>query len=467
MTNLVNPFWFGAWTPSQISGCHSWMDASISDSMFTDAGKTTVAGEDDLIYVWADQSGNGNDWIQATENYRPIAHPTHGRVWFDGIGVASTDIHLIGTDISLWTTGSFLGRVQVIDNANGGIWGATGLNNQGTAAHWNFSLGGNKSVNFADDNITQGTASAWGAGAIPDWGDLMTFESNIDTDGTTTEYANEETIYGPTDRGNTTFRTAPYIGGVVRSGVSQYSASSYFYRFAAYDRILTTAERTLLRVWLDVDPTPAPVINDPTDITGCILWLDAADRGSTTDQWDDKSGEGNHFTSASGQFPTFTAGEAIFNGTTEFLTGPDFCSVLTESEVFLRVKTDSANPGLTTSGLWEFGNNANPAHYTYLSRIFESWGNTNRSMDTNPPLSIDSYRTVNIWTAANDWSYQHDGSTIYSTGTNTVGWITDPRIGKAKNFANYLDGNIQSIAQYDHKLNSLEREQLETYMASL
>jgi hypothetical protein len=40
---------------------------------FTDAGKTTACASDaDKVYVWEDQSGNGNDAVQATEGYRPL-----------------------------------------------------------------------------------------------------------------------------------------------------------------------------------------------------------------------------------------------------------------------------------------------------------------------------------------------------------------------------------------------------------
>lgn len=40
---------------------------------YTDAGKTTACASDaDKVYVWEDQSGNGNDAVQATEGYRPL-----------------------------------------------------------------------------------------------------------------------------------------------------------------------------------------------------------------------------------------------------------------------------------------------------------------------------------------------------------------------------------------------------------
>ena len=62
----------------------------------------------------------------------------------------------------------------------------------------------------------------------------------------------------------------------------------------------------------------------PTDIPSLITWLDASDRGVTTNQWDDKSGLGNHYTSSiAAEFPVFANGYADFNGS-KWLTGPIF-----------------------------------------------------------------------------------------------------------------------------------------------
>lgn len=53
----------GAITPT------AWMLDGVD--LYTDAAKTTPAGNSDLIYVWGDQSGNGNDLVNPTEARRP------------------------------------------------------------------------------------------------------------------------------------------------------------------------------------------------------------------------------------------------------------------------------------------------------------------------------------------------------------------------------------------------------------
>lgn len=50
-----------------LDGLRIWLDASDAGTMFTDAGKTTTVSSDgDLVAVWADKSGNGNDAVQLT-----------------------------------------------------------------------------------------------------------------------------------------------------------------------------------------------------------------------------------------------------------------------------------------------------------------------------------------------------------------------------------------------------------------
>jgi len=57
------------WLPTDIAGCVLWVP---SEYAFTDAGKTTPCGNNDLIYTGDDQSDGNNDATQATESKRLI-----------------------------------------------------------------------------------------------------------------------------------------------------------------------------------------------------------------------------------------------------------------------------------------------------------------------------------------------------------------------------------------------------------
>ena len=66
------------WSPLDISGCIIWLRSDLG--AYTDAAKTILCGNNDLIYTGADQSGNGYDFIQTTDTKRP----TYVMVQLDG-----------------------------------------------------------------------------------------------------------------------------------------------------------------------------------------------------------------------------------------------------------------------------------------------------------------------------------------------------------------------------------------------
>lgn len=75
-------------TPKHISGLQLWLRAD--KGTFQDSAKTTAAVSDaDVIGAWADQSGNGNDVLQATTVDKPTLRlsVTNGRsvIRFDGV----------------------------------------------------------------------------------------------------------------------------------------------------------------------------------------------------------------------------------------------------------------------------------------------------------------------------------------------------------------------------------------------
>jgi len=60
-----------SWKPTDITGCAVWIDFSDANTLFTDAGSTKVANNDDLIYQANDKSGNGKNAVMANSSYRP------------------------------------------------------------------------------------------------------------------------------------------------------------------------------------------------------------------------------------------------------------------------------------------------------------------------------------------------------------------------------------------------------------
>jgi len=209
----------------------------------------------------------------------------------------------------------------------------------------------------------------------------------------------------------------------------------------------------------------------PTDIANCILWLDASNRGVTTNTWDDLSGTGNHFTSSSAaKFPTFSGGAATFDGTDDEVGGPVGMISSAAGEIFLRMKryADNGDTGNNT-GWMAWGTDSNQDHFTYGSTIYTHFGSTARKTVGNPSWDTSTFSTINIWSAASDWAFNRNGTLEYSTASNTVSWLLSPstfHIGWSFS-TYYFQGDIKSVVLFNRKLSASERTDMETYMSTI
>jgi hypothetical protein len=205
----------------------------------------------------------------------------------------------------------------------------------------------------------------------------------------------------------------------------------------------------------------------PASISGLQLWLDANDRGSTTNQWDDKSGNNNHYTAASAaQFPTFSGGIASFDGVQQYVSGPNHLSSLSAGSVFMRVKKDTAGGSGTNTGIAAFGTNGNNDHYIYGTSIYIGWGITNRP---NWGVGGDELIWHNLSTEISSGGiYKGHTHNVqrYSAGGNTPSWRTTPSVGKSSG-SYYFEGHIKAVVIYNKVLSTQERADLETYLDGL
>jgi hypothetical protein len=228
----------------------------------------------------------------------------------------------------------------------------------------------------------------------------------------------------------------------------------------------------------------------PADIATLALWLKAdgtlwQDSARTTPvasdadpvgAWDDESGNGRHYTQATGgNRPTFRT--AVVNsepvvrfaaGSAQWLGGPDFLTGFSAGEVVVVVKLN-ADPPFSDGGMWDFGSTADSEHYCYADgNIYEEFGTTSRKSTGNPTPALNSWRRYGVWSASGDFASYFDGasgSPHYSTGTNTVGWTTAPFLGKS-NAGFYLDGDIAELVLSSAKLSSGDRSSLDSYLAT-
>lgn len=212
----------------------------------------------------------------------------------------------------------------------------------------------------------------------------------------------------------------------------------------------------------------------PADVPGLYQWLDASQLSlsdnDAVSSWTDESGNGRHATQGTGaNQPTFKTGIVNglsvirFDGTNDFLSLGNL-SALTEGEVFVVFKLD-ADPGTNSGGLMFLGTAAADNH-TPLSdgTVYDGNMSTARKTVGNPVADMSTtFRVLNIWSAANDWAWNLDGSAVHTTATNTVGLSATAELGRSSNLYP-LDGDIAEYILYDNKLSGGDRTLVTAYL---
>jgi len=222
----------------------------------------------------------------------------------------------------------------------------------------------------------------------------------------------------------------------------------------------------------------------PTDIAGLNLWLPAdqivATDGDPLDDWKDRSGNAYDYTqSTSGDRPTYKAnivnGNPVvrFNGTNQYFTGPNHLTGLTAATILIVMKSDNDPPVVGDGGLWRLGSDTSSGsanHVPYTDGvIYDGAGSNTRYTVGDPTPSLAAWRAYSIVTSSSEWTARLDNSTLYTTGSNTVGWRTAPLLGKTTNnlgYSGFFDGDIAELLIYDSALGSTDRASLQTYFAA-
>ena len=232
----------------------------------------------------------------------------------------------------------------------------------------------------------------------------------------------------------------------------------------------------------------------PTQISGCQLWFDAADRtsmtfsGSTVTQWNDKSGNGRNATNGGYVAPTYSAtafngGYAglLFNGsssmlnTAALLPTPVLSSNGTDTTIFV-VFNYTGPPPSGGYGLYGLGSQAN----TYVTRtpwnaggaaggaIIDTASATGSSRIVAQFASVNPAQLYSIFrSGASHYFYQFgslSASNLSSSGT--VGTTSQTfSIGGGIADTTFFNSYISEIVIYNIALTAAQRQQVEGYLA--
>jgi hypothetical protein len=216
----------------------------------------------------------------------------------------------------------------------------------------------------------------------------------------------------------------------------------------------------------------------PSDISGLKLWL-KADALALSDNdpvasWTDSSGQGNHATQSSGGAkPTFKTNIVNskpiirFDGTTDFLNLPNFCSGFTAGDGFILLKRVTDPPTVGQGGFWQFGTSGNATHVPYIDgNIYDDFGATSRSAAGNPTPSLTSWTLYEVASGASEWTARVNNSILYTTATNTVGFATAPALGWDARLSVFYEGDLAELIMYDSIVSGGNRTSIVGYINS-
>jgi hypothetical protein len=205
----------------------------------------------------------------------------------------------------------------------------------------------------------------------------------------------------------------------------------------------------------------------PTQISGCLVWLDAADSatftlsGSNVTQWRDKSGNANHFSTLAGTSPTYSSNEVAFpsggvmrSSASIALTLNTYAVIVFKlmqpSDFSYVLSFTSMSPGgftghysIRTNGGILCGTAASPGNEA-------DFGNANYFVNGtfNPSFGASTYSNTPVVVAAKNTNL---------TGTTTV--ELSASVGR------YFVGRMYEVILYSSPPTTTQRQQLEGYLA--
>jgi len=329
--------------------------------------------------------------------------------------------------------------------------------------------------------------------------------------------------------GRTAFTTSALdIGARRASGTER--MTGFIYEFIVFSDTLTTTQRQQVEGYLawkwglqgslpsthpfklyrplaqlpfpTVGIPPMPIVTQtvsvftPTQISGCQLWLDAADSssvtlsGSSVTQWRDKSGFNNHVISG-GTAPIYSSSSnaVVFNGN-GYLINSAFSLPLANRSVFIVCNQTASSSSNAFEGILVFGasnvvdyNSSNAivyngrgsnvvancsfgVFYNYSQNNFGDYRLDFGNVTIPAPFSI--YTDV----FANPSGSLHvNGSNVATDSiAGTIGTSTGFFLGARNDFGNgtfrsFLYGSIYETIVYNTAVTAFQRQQVEGYLA--
>ncbi len=208
------------------------------------------------------------------------------------------------------------------------------------------------------------------------------------------------------------------------------------------------------------------------DATINYFWLRADSLsftdGQTVSTWNDVSGNGNNVNASA--TPTYVSASNFNNRpAVSFADGDRFnlgnLSAFGEGEVFVVVEAD-ADPGTNgdNAEIWDMGETSRALYPNTNGNLYEDFG-TNTRKDNIAVDPLNTPRLYNVRSGPSDYEINLDGTSIFSTTTNTVSFENAAVLGREGNGGGF-DGDMAEFIFYSQRLNSAQRIIVNNYLAA-
>lgn len=240
-------------------------------------------------------------------------------------------------------------------------------------------------------------------------------------------------------------------------------------------------------------PAGSPGVGSPvpSDVTGLYVWLEAdaisgVSDGDRVASWGDLSGLGHTPTATGSPRPWYRAhggpvtlavpaGLPAVEFSPDDATGPNALTFpsgvftgLGAAEVFCVLKLGE-DPPSRGQGLWHFGASGLASHYTFAGTIYDDFGSAGRYTVGDPSASLTDWQVYGVSASSAGWDSRVSGTSMYSTGTNTVSWVDPAHLGanySSGAFGYHFRGWMYMFLVFDHILTTGDRTIIHNYINS-
>lgn len=473
--------------PTDIAGCQLWLDASDSTTLILSGSNVTQ---------WNDKSGNGRNTTAVVGTPTLTSNAVNSRrgVYFNGTSYFTGPFSYSSNALTWFVVGSI--------ESDGEGYGR--LLSLGTAGTFDFDSPSRMNALSREATTTEIVVyrnNFVGRGLFITYGSPFIFSSVLD--GTSNfPYLNGMLGTSFASSGNFGFDTYGVSGSF---GANVNRNKGHIFEIAIFNRNLTTSERQRVELYLankwNLTVTSTSVSNislmpislrrfHPLDISGCQLWLDAADSttltlsGSNVTQWNDKSGNGYNAVS--------NVGTGTYNATG--MNSRPSIEITPTGNMVVPIPAGTFSAGFAAFVVFQ-KTGANNTYDTVISRImpngtqapFDMYsydtnttgrftGNGSANLGSITSGSLARTTTPTIWfanvspTLGTVWAESVNGTfTTYNMTVNAGSYgdvASNFHIGTRADNVTKMTGRISEIILYNRSnLTDAQRQQIEGYLA--